>query len=108
MARLSAQLNGQPVFLYSFSRDRHDREQHFLCVHSEFLIPEQVRRRVLEAAQQLPAKVDFDHRMSDLFERAVDLAGFVLVDDEILVGLILPFMSTVIHERSVLERELAR
>ena len=112
MARLSVQLDGKTVFLYRFSRGCYDDRQIFLCVHPEFLLPEQVRQKVAEAALLLPEKIDFDYSGGpgglDLFEQAVELAGFVRVDGDTLLALNLPMLSALVTERDFLLEALAR
>jgi hypothetical protein len=112
LPRLSVLLDGEPAHLYLFTRGSYEDKQRFLCAYPELLLPEQVRERVLVAAKRLPEKIDFDYMADpmpdDLFEQAVVSAGFVPVDDDVLVGLSLPSMTTVVTERKVLEEALER
>lgn len=112
MARLSVQLNGQPVFLYWFSRGTYEERQRLLYAHPSLLTETQVVRLVTEAAKKLPQEIDYDYmanpRELDLFERAIAMAGFIEIDGDVLVGLNMPWMSSLVTERAALEEALAR
>lgn len=123
MSRLSVQLDGEPVFLYKFAYEDERRYprggirtrrrcRNYLCAHCERMTPEEVRARFVAAVKLLPEEIDYDYmeesRALDLFEQAIALAGFTVVDDELEGGLWLRGAHPAVTERRTLERALER
>lgn len=83
MSHLSVQLDGAPAYLYRLVQGAYEDKRVYLCVHRALLTPEDILARLRAAATLLPEEIDYDYTEPlppDLFEQAVTLAGFELVE----------------------------
>ena len=109
--RLSATLDGKPVYLYEFVQGRYEDRRQLLYAHVEELSRVEIIARFHTALAALPAEIeDYDYmeQEPDLVERALELAGFVSVCDAIPLGLVLREVGTPCLYRDSLERSLDR
>ena len=110
MSRLSVTYDGKPVYLYELIQGAYEDRCNYVCVHPEELSRDEIRARLVRAARELPKEIKLNYsaeqpRQPDLFERALVLAGFTVVDSEITL-----FVARGAHppvtERRWLERAL--
>lgn len=104
MSRLSVQLDGVPAYLYRFQQGGYEDKRIFTCAHVEDLSDEEALGRIRAKLSELPEEIDFDEE-TDLFERALDLAGFAVIE-----GRWIPVSraSTPACEREYLEKALVQ
>lgn len=102
--RISVTLDGKPAHLYRFVQGAYEDKHVIMCAHIEEFSDEEALSRVRAKLPELPEKIDFDDE-TDLFERALDLAGFVPID-----GRWIPVSSSFppACEREWLEKSLVR
>jgi hypothetical protein len=107
---LSIQLDGKPVYLYKFLQGAYEDKRQYVCAHSERLTQAGVIERLKTVAAQLPEEIEIDFmcpdRQPDLFERALELAGFTTIEDEFEGVLWLRRAHPEVTERATLERAL--
>lgn len=112
MKRLQVTFDGKPVYLYELIQGSYEDKCNYVCVHAEELSRAEVNARLVAAARELPEEIKLVYsteqpRQPDLFERALVLAGFTVVDSEITL-----FVARGAHppvtERRRLERALER
>lgn len=110
MSRLSVLLDGKPVYLYSFVQGSYEEKWRFICAHPWKLTTEDVRERIAAILPLLPEEIEIDFtsqaHQPDLFEQAVVLAGFVIIEDEILTGMWAPRLSGCVKHRDSIEDAL--
>lgn len=109
--RLSATLDGKPVYLYEFVQGSYEDRRQLLYAHVEELSRVEIVARFHAALATLPAEIEDYNYMGqepDLVERALELAGFVAVYDAIPLGLALRGVGTPSLDRASLERSLDR
>ena len=109
--RLSATLDGKTVYLYEFVQGRYEDRWQLLYAHVEELSRTEIIERFRAALKLLPDEIEhYDYMRSprepDLFERALEIAGFVPVDDEVPLALALRSVGTPSRDRDRLERAL--
>jgi hypothetical protein len=83
MKHLSATLDGKPVYLYEFIQGSYEDRRNFLCAHVEELSRAEILARVRAALKTLPEEIEdynYTAREPDLFERALLLVGFTVVE----------------------------
>lgn len=111
MRRLSATLDGKPVYLYEFIQGSYEDRRQLLYAHVEELSRAEILARVRAALKTLPEEIeDYDYMAEphepDLFERALTIAGFVCVGDEIPLALRARSVGVPSRYREFLERSL--
>jgi hypothetical protein len=109
--RLSATLDGKPVYLYEFVQGSYEDRRQLLYAHVEELPSVEITARFRAALATLPTEIeDYDYmgQEPDLVERALELAGFVPLHDAIPLGLALRGVGTPSLDREALERSLDR
>lgn len=105
--RLAGLINGIQVYLYSFVQGVYEDRRHFLCAHVEQLSESEIFERLQRVSAQLPEKIEIDFTAPepepDLFERALKLAGFVIVDDALTATVRMPAAHPPVESRGRLE-----
>jgi hypothetical protein len=108
--RLSVTFDGNPVHLYRLIQGSYEDRSHYLCTHAEQLSELEIRGRISAALDRLPEEIDYDYmavpRAPDLFEQALVLAGFTVVDDLVPLGLWLRGSTPPATDRAALKRAL--
>lgn len=91
-SRLSVLFDGKLVYLYEFIEGSYEDKRQFLCVHPENLSRREIYERIRGVTAQLPEKIDCDYSAPpepDLFEQALVLVGFVVVNEDVPIGMLI-------------------